>query len=125
MSSALIKLQFTATYLVYSALYIFCHTSPLFPYSNEMMIIIKSSIIKAVNESMYATYQPMMMFAVFSVYAAMGECITLRKVFISFLLLSSIKLFCNFYLVLGISRISEGIVAIKRIQVSYYYVTYS
>ncbi len=83
-----------------------------------MGIILKSSIIRAINLSTFATALPTMMFAVFSVYSALGECITLRSVFVTLTLLAIARTLSNFVFISAITNIAEAVVALKRIQVS-------
>ena len=67
--------------------------------------------------STFSTALPTMMFAVFSVHAALGGCITLRNVFISLALLSIARTLSNFVFVSAITHLAEAVVAVKRIQV--------
>ena len=82
-----------------------------------MMIILKSSIIRAINLATYSTTLPTMTFIIFSVYAGLGNCVTLRTVFVSLVILTMIRNTSNFVFITAITQISETIVAIKRIQV--------
>ena len=94
-----------------------------FIFSKEMSVILRSSVIRAINLSPFAATLPTMMFAIFSVYAGIGECVTLRKVFVSLLLLTAARIVSIYDFIAAVSHLSEATVAIKRIQVGLMLIT--
>ena len=98
--------------------------SVIFFFRKEINITQKSSVIRAFNLSFYTFTLPTMMFVVFSVYGALEgvDSITPRKVFTTYSLLSFLRVFSAFGFVNAVSQVSEGTVALKRIEVSSVYI---
>ena len=87
-----------------------------------MGIILKGSIIRAINLSYYIVALPTIMFVVFSVYASIeGTCsLTPKKVFTTLSLLTFVRLTSVNFLLKGIIQVAEAKVALKRITVCMY-----
>ena len=83
----------------------------------EIWVVLQGSIIRALNLSCFTVYVPLAMFAMFSVYAASGGLITPKRVFTILSLLSVARLLSIHLFIIEVLLISEGIVALKRIQV--------
>lgn len=89
-----------------------------------MGVVLKGSIIRAINLSCYSTYVPVVMFVIFSVYASTGGTVTPKGVFTILSLLIYVRLTSIHLFVLGVLSVSEGIVALKRIKVNGYNSTF-
>lgn len=84
----------------------------------EVNIILKSSVIRAINLSYYVIALPTIMFVVFSVYASMEGINSLspKKVFTTFSLLTYVRLTSINFLVKGTIQVAEAKVALQRIK---------
>ena len=83
-----------------------------------MSFILKSSVIRAINISLFLSSLPTIMFVMFSVHAALGGEVTKRKVFVTLSLLSVLNIYFNL-MVVGFADVSEASVALKRIKVNF------
>ena len=82
-----------------------------------MMIIIKGAVIQALNLGFFSFSLPVILFVTFSVYASVGGTLTPKRVFTTLSLLSLVRVTSVHCIVLASFTLSEGRVAIQRIQV--------
>ena len=87
--------------------------------SHEVWVVLQGSIIRALSLSYYSVYVPLVMFAMFSVYATGGGTITPKRVFTILSLLSVVRAFAVHFFTNGVLMVSEALVAVTRIQVLY------
>ena len=85
-----------------------------------MWLVIKASVIRAINLSYHAISLPLIMFLVFSVYVNVkpaNEALTSQKIFTTLTLLSSVNLTSLIFVVQGALFGVEARVGFKRIKV--------
>ena len=89
-----------------------------------MMIIVKGALIQSLNLGYFSFSLPVILFVTFSVYASGGGTLTPKRVFTTLSLLSLIRVTSVHFIVQAALTLSEGRVAIQRIQVLYTLHTY-
>ena len=94
------------------------HTCTCF--RSELMIIVKGALIRGLNIGFYSFSLPVILFVTFWIYASVGGTLTPKRVFTTLSLLSLVRLISVHFIVQATLLLSEGIVAIQRIQVLYY-----
>ena len=83
----------------------------------ESTIILKGGIVRAFSLAFMIVSITIMTFIVFSVYTGTGGVLTPKKVFTILSLLITLRLFCVHYAVKNALFMTEGYVALSRIQV--------
>ena len=84
---------------------------------HEIWVVLQASIIRALNLSCFSVYVPLVMFAMFSVYATGGGAVTPKRVFTILSLLTVLRVYSVHLFTLGVLLLSEAVVGLKRIQV--------
>ena len=92
-------------------------------FRKELMFHFKGSLIRTIHLASYTCLVPLMMFITFSMYVLLeGGVVTPRKVFVCLSLLVVVRLFSVHYAVDGMTRFSQGWVALTRIKVCIIYI---
>lgn len=86
-------------------------------YRNEVKIVLKAYIIRAIHLAYFAFSLPLIMFIIFSVYVSFIGDLTPRKVFVTLSLITYLRLTSVHFFILSTLNISEARVAWKRIKV--------
>ena len=82
-------------------------------------MILKGSVIRAINLGYFSLSLPLFMFILTTVYTSTGGTLTPKSVFLTLSLLSTIRFTSVFFMLRATIEIAEGAVALKRIQVSH------
>lgn len=90
----------------------------------ESYLVLEGGIIRAIGLGFITTSIPIVMFIVFSVYAATGGELSPRKVFITLSLVIVTRLVAVQWSVHNVLNLFEGWVAIVRLQVGMYCMQY-
>ena len=80
-------------------------------------MILKESIIRALNLASFSYTLPLTLFAMLSVFAATGGQLTPNSTFTAISLLNTVRFTVFYMVVVGVINCSETAVAMKRIQV--------
>lgn len=103
----------------HSASYVDINCFPKIMYRIESVIIFQGGLARAISLGFMIVSIVLMMFIAFSVYTGSGGILTPKKVFTVLSLLTVLKLTSVQFMVLNALSISEGRVALTRIQVSW------
>ena len=86
-------------------------------FRNEVKILLKAYVIRAINLAYFAFSLPLIMFIIFSIYVSFIGDLTPRKVFVTLSLITYLKITSIHIFILTTLTLSEGRVAWKRIKV--------
>lgn len=79
----------------------------------------KSSYLRGLNMASFFASSKIIVFVTFTVYVLLGNPITASTVFVTVSLYGTIKLTVTLFFPLAVERLSETVVSIRRIKVSF------
>lgn len=79
----------------------------------------KSSYLRGLNMASFFASSKIIVFVTFTVYVLWGNTITASTVFVTVSLYGTIKLTVTLFFPLAVERLSETVVSIRRIKVSF------
>ncbi|XP_068165847.1 ATP-binding cassette sub-family C member 4-like isoform X1 [Antennarius striatus] len=82
----------------------------------EIHQVLKSSYLRGFNMASFFASTKIVVFVTFAVYVVLGNTITASSVFVTVSLYGTVKLTVTLFLPLGVEKLSESIVSIRRIQ---------
>ena len=83
----------------------------------ESKLIVFANLIQSTLYALLTTYHLVALFVMFSVYASAGGEVTLRSVSTALSLVLLLRASALYFFILAVLRLSEGSVAVERIQV--------